>query len=94
MAISKNIDSKPGLGSSQNVPACARCSGLLIKEELFDPFDDTGLMHQWAWRCAQCGNIVDSLILKHRACANLSTPNTASCRRWTAVQAITRNPIN
>lgn len=65
MAISKNIYSKLGLGSSQNVPTCARCSGLLIKE-LFDPFDDTGLIHQWAWWCAQCGNIVDSLIFKHR----------------------------
>lgn len=46
--------------------SCARCHGVLIPESLFDLFNNCGQMRCWAYRCIQCGDVVDSLILKHR----------------------------
>ena len=53
MATLKNILSPAslGLGASKNMQACTRCGGLLIGEGLSDPFDDTGHVRRWAWRC-------------------------------------------
>ncbi len=88
MATSKNIH------PTQNHLTCARCSGLLIREGLFDLFDDTGQMRRWAWRCVQCGDIVDSLILKHRVGENLPDLTMLHRRRWTGVQTATRRPLS
>ncbi len=92
MATSNYILSGQGLASSQNMQACTRCSGLLIREGLFDLFEDTGHMRRWAWRCVQCGDIVDSLILKHRKGVNLPAPATMRRRHWPALQVLTRRP--
>lgn len=92
MATSNDIDSGSGLGVVQHVKACTRCGGLLIREGLFDLFDDTGHMRRWAWRCVQCGDIVDSLILRHRACVDLSALKAVRRRRWNGVEALSRNP--
>ena len=96
MATLKNILSPAGLGldASKNMQACPRCGGPLIKAGLFDLFDDTGHMHRWAWRCVQCGDIVDSLILKHRMGINLPALNAMSRRRWTSMEALTRKPVH
>ncbi len=88
-----NTQADPDRDASQNVATCTRCAGLLIREGLFDLFSETGDRHQWAWRCVQCGNIVDALILKHRTCANPSTRNVMGRRRWTGVQALTGKPV-
>ena len=96
MAISKNILSSvsQGFGRVQNSQACTRCGGLLIGEGLSDPFDDTGHMRRWAQRCVQCGDIVDSLILKHRAGMDLPARNVMRRRRWISVQALTKKPAH
>ena len=41
MATAKNIQNR-GLGTGQDMHTCNRCGGLLIREGLFDLFDDTG----------------------------------------------------
>ena len=94
MAISKNILSSASqrFGRVQNSQACTRCGGLLIGEGLSDPFDDTGHVRRWVWRCVQCGDIVDSLILKHRAGMDRPTRNVMRRRRWPSVQVLTRKP--
>ncbi len=88
MSVTKNIHLGQGLGASQIVPACTRCAGLLLMEGLLDPFDDTGHMRRWAWRCVQCRDIVDSLILRHRTCADLSTLTAMRRRHWMSVNAL------
>ena len=93
MATSKNIQSQ-GLGTAQDMHTCKRCGGLLIREGLFDLFDDTGQMRRWARRCVQCGDIVDSLILKHRMGAELPALKLLSRRRWTGVEALVRKPLH
>ena len=92
MATSQNIHSGPGLGTSHNIQACTRCGGLLIREGLFDLFDDTGHMRLWASRCVQCGDIVDSLILKRRAGMDFPALNPMSRRRWTGIEALIKKP--
>ena len=93
MATSKNIqDQTPG--AYQNMHTCHRCGGLLIREGLFDLFDDTGQMRRWARRCVQCGNIVDPLILKRRAGVDLPALNVTSRRRWPNIQALTGKPAS
>ncbi len=57
---------------------CFRCGGLLVRESLFDLFDHAGQMWYWALRCVQCGNVVDSLILKHRTSADRQDPQPAA----------------
>ena len=92
MSISNNIHSGPGLGASHNIQACTRCGGLLIREGLSDLFEDTGHMRRWAWRCVQCGDIVDSLILKRRMGADLPALNMMGRRHWTGIEALTKKP--
>ena len=94
MTTSKTIHSPAGPRTSQNVQACTRCAGLLIREWLFDLFDDAGQMRRWAWRCIQCGNIVDSLILKHHMGVDLPAFNVRHRRRWTNIQALTGKPVS
>lgn len=93
MATSKNIQSQ-GLVTVQDMHACKRCGGLLIREGLFDLFDDTGQMRRWARRCVQCGDIVDSLILKRRMGEGLPVLKLLSRRRWTGVEALVRKPLH
>ena len=91
MATSKNIQSR-GLVTVHDMHTCQRCGGLLIREGLFDLFDDTGQMRRWARRCVQCGDIVDPLILKHRMGEGLPPLNLLSHRRWTGIEALAKKP--
>lgn len=68
--------------------SCPRCGGLFIKESLFDLYDETGQMRRWAIRCVQCGDVVDSLILKNRTCAELPNPKQEHRRRWGKMQSV------
>lgn len=45
---------------------CARCEGLMVRDQFYDLLDDSGHLSITAWRCVSCGNIVDPLILKNR----------------------------
>lgn len=93
MATSKNIQGQR-LGAHQDLHTCARCGGLMIREGLFDLFDDTGHMRQWARRCVQCGDIVDSLILKHRMGDGLPSLKLLSRKRWTGIDVLIKKSMH
>jgi hypothetical protein len=75
------------VAATQDRP-CPRCAGLLIEESLFDLYDETGQMRRWALRCVQCGDVVDSLILKNRTCAELPNPKQEHRRRWGKMKSL------
>ncbi len=46
---------------------CVRCQGLMVRDHFYDLLDDTGLLSIRGWRCVNCGNILDPLILRNKA---------------------------
>lgn len=87
------IDSKAPNTMTRQSPhlptsACHRCGGLFIRESLFDLYDETGQMRRWALRCVQCGDVVDSLILKNRTLEELPNPQPEHRRRWAKMQSV------
>jgi len=42
--------------------SCRRCHGLMIREHLAK-----SRAWSWWWRCLNCGDLVDRVILRHRA---------------------------
>ncbi len=68
--------------------SCRRCGGFFILDCLFDFFDAAGKMWCTAFRCVQCGNIVDSLILKHQATEQLPNPKKQHHRRWAKLHPV------
>ena len=92
MATSQNTKKNHGLveGTYAEVKrqSCERCGGLCIGESLFDLYDETGRMRRWAARCIQCGDVVDSLILKHRSLIELPNPKPEHQRRWAKMQFV------
>ena len=51
---------------------CSRCGGLMVTEQCFDLFSDSGHLDFLAKRCVQCGELVDSVILQNRHLRSLS----------------------
>lgn len=51
---------------------CRRCQGLMCQVSLLDPLHESGQLWAVAWQCVNCGEIVDSLILRNRK--NLPSP--------------------
>ena len=45
---------------------CARCGGLMVQEICLDLFNSTSEVECAARRCVQCGDIIDSTILRNR----------------------------
>ena len=45
---------------------CGRCDGLMVEERFIDLLDDTGHLQFTAFRCVQCGEVVDPVILHNR----------------------------
>jgi len=45
---------------------CQRCKGLMIPDSFVDFRDDTGHLMFKGWRCVNCGEVVDPLVLTHR----------------------------
>jgi hypothetical protein len=45
---------------------CHRCKGLMIRDSFVDLRDDTGRLTFEGWRCLNCGEVVDPLVLVHR----------------------------
>ncbi len=45
---------------------CARCQGLMMSQTYEDLEDSTSQISISAWRCFNCGAVVDPLILKNR----------------------------
>jgi len=46
---------------------CLRCHGLMVEERFEDLRGDPHLISFRGWRCVCCGNIVDPVIIRHRA---------------------------
>lgn len=49
---------------------CTRCEGLMVKDELIDLQESFHPMRLQGHRCLSCGNIVDTLIQRHRMVQN------------------------
>ncbi len=45
---------------------CTRCGGLLVIDHCFDVLGDTGEIDCNVFRCIQCGDLVDPVILRNR----------------------------
>jgi hypothetical protein len=45
---------------------CLRCNGLMCRVNLLDHLHESGKLWAVALQCLNCGEIVDSLILKNR----------------------------
>jgi hypothetical protein len=46
---------------------CLRCHGLMVGERFEDLRGDPQHISFHGWRCVCCGNVVDPLIIQHRA---------------------------
>ncbi len=46
---------------------CTRCSGQMTHEMCTDLQSDSGRINFWAFRCIQCGDIVDEVIMRNRS---------------------------
>ena len=45
---------------------CPRCQGFMAPESCFNLNYDAGEMEILAWRCLQCGELIDPVILQNR----------------------------
>ncbi|UCE63026.1 MAG: hypothetical protein JSU59_09120 [Nitrospirota bacterium] len=43
---------------------CSRCPGFMVQERVFDLLDVS--IHTDVWRCTNCGDITDQVILSNR----------------------------
>lgn len=46
--------------------ACRRCRGLTVVDHFIDMQDDRGHLWLCAWRCVNCGDVVEPGILRNR----------------------------
>lgn len=45
---------------------CVRCCGLMVRDHFYDLLNDSGYLSIRGWRCVNCGNILDPLILRNK----------------------------
>ena len=62
----------------QNIP-CPRCQGLMSPEWCVNLNYDAGEMEILTWRCLQCGELIDPVILENRK-NPLPSPNRKQVR--------------
>ncbi len=71
---------------------CLRCHGCMVRERFTDLWDDTGQIAFPGWRCLNCGDVLDGVVLRHRADREQSPYR--SSRRWVRRTAKERrNPV-
>lgn len=46
--------------------SCERCQGMMVEDHLIDMEGSDGLMWITAWRCVNCGHVVDSVMEANR----------------------------
>jgi len=51
-------------------PSCERCSGCVAPEIFTDLESDSGYSTFEVYRCIQCGNMIDEVILRNRSLSN------------------------
>ena len=59
---------------------CHRCHGYMITDHFMDILNGNGEMDFKGWRCLNCGDITDPVILRHHQLAVSAPPK--SKRRW------------
>jgi len=52
---------------------CARCGGLLVRHVCMDLYGTGSELQITARRCVQCGDVIDSVILRNRRTTHQST---------------------
>jgi hypothetical protein len=62
---------------------CQRCQGCMISDHFMDLMNVTGEMDFNGWRCLNCGNITDPVIVRHHQ--SIASIPTKSRRRWWGV---------
>ena len=65
---------------------CQRCDGFMISDHFTDILNVSGEMDFKGWRCLNCGDITDSVIVRHHQMAP-SAPEKSK-RRWWGVPLI------
>ena len=53
--------------AAQHESTCTRCGGLMVQDFCLDVLGNIGESEFAAKRCVQCGEVVDSVILRNRA---------------------------
>lgn len=72
---------------------CQRCGGLVVPTRLFGPSSDhRGFESSRAWRCVNCGDVFDLLILRHRGFMARGVSNWLQPER--ACAAVVRGPLS
>lgn len=61
--------------------SCPRCSGLMVPHKYTDLEGLTGAPYCEAWRCVNCGDLVDAVVLEHRVGAARPVVEETA-RRW------------
>jgi len=63
---------------------CQRCQGCMVRDFFLDVMNVSGEMDFNGWRCVNCGNITDPVIVQHRDAdrRELARPK----RRWSGVR--------
>ena len=65
---------------------CQRCHGCMISDHFMDILNVSGEMDFKGWRCLNCGDITDAIILSHHQVGTCAPPK--SKRRWWGVTLI------
>lgn len=60
---------------------CKRCNGLLNRERAIGVGNGTGDDESWGWRCVNCGEIVDPVILANRRGKELAAVGLAETEK-------------
>src|SRR5574341_277486 len=67
----------------ENNMRCQRCRGCMVRDHFMDVLNVSGEMDFEGWRCLNCGDITDPVIVRHH-----QSPPTVSARpkrRWSEV---------
>jgi hypothetical protein len=46
---------------------CRRCDGFMVRDRLYDLLDNSGGLSIDAWRCVNCGEVLDGTIASNRS---------------------------
>lgn len=65
---------------------CQRCQGYMVRDQFMDILNVSGELDFKGWRCLNCGDIVDPVIVHHHLSV-ASTPVRPRRRWWSQIRA-------
>jgi hypothetical protein len=71
---------------------CQRCQGCMISDHFMDILNGSGEIDFEGWRCLNCGEITDPVIVCHHQLA--ASPPAKSRRRWWDVTLMHTIPVH